>query len=132
MSTTIPSRLDESGEPGRAGVARQPALRPELAEEVKALLPDELIDELLAGARTEEEIAGRGGLLSQLTKRLVERALEVELPPTRFTPATPTSSGTGTPTRSPTSPTATVKTRAKARRFSRARPTAARHGRLRR
>ena len=94
MSTTIPSRLDESGEPGRAGVersepggrakrragaARSSGLRPELAEEVKALLPDELIDELLAGARTEEEITGRGGLLSQLTKRLVERALEVEL-----------------------------------------------------
>jgi len=94
VSTTIPSRLDESSEPGRAGVersepggrakrgagaARSPALRSELAEEVKALLPDELLDELLAGARTEEEIAGRGGLLSQLTKRLVERALEVEL-----------------------------------------------------
>jgi hypothetical protein len=46
---------------------------------VKALLPDGLIDELLAGARTEEEITGRGGLLSRLTKRLVERALEVEL-----------------------------------------------------
>jgi putative transposase len=42
-------------------------------------LPDELVDELLAGARTEEEIVGPGGLLSQLTKRLVERALEVEL-----------------------------------------------------
>jgi putative transposase len=38
-----------------------------------------LIDELLAGARTEEEIAGPGGLLAQLTKRLVERAMEVEL-----------------------------------------------------
>ena len=48
------------------------------AEEVKALLPDELIDELLAGARTEQEIAGPGGLLGQLTKRLVERAMEVE------------------------------------------------------
>ncbi len=34
---------------------------------------------MLAGARTEEQITGRGGLLSQLTKRLVERALEVEL-----------------------------------------------------
>jgi putative transposase len=56
-----------------------PAARPELAEEVKALLPDGLIDELLAGARTQEEIAGPGGLLSQLTKRLVERAMEVEL-----------------------------------------------------
>ena len=44
-----------------------------------AVCPDEVIDELLAGARTEEEIAGPGGLLSQLTKRLVERAMEVEL-----------------------------------------------------
>ena len=42
-------------------------------------LPDELVDELLAGARSEDEIVGPGGLLAQLTKRLVERALEVEL-----------------------------------------------------
>ena len=42
-------------------------------------IPDEVIDELLAGARTEEEIAGPGGLLAELTKRLVERAMEVEL-----------------------------------------------------
>jgi putative transposase len=42
-------------------------------------LCDEAIDELLAGARTEEEIVGPGGLLAQLTKRLVERAMEVEL-----------------------------------------------------
>ena len=42
-------------------------------------IADEVIDELLAGARTEEEIAGPGGLLAQLTKRLVERAMEVEL-----------------------------------------------------
>ena len=42
-------------------------------------IPDEVIDELLAGARTEEEIVGPGGLLAQLTKRLVERAMEVEL-----------------------------------------------------
>jgi transposase-like protein len=38
-----------------------------------------VVDELLAGAKTEEEIVGPGGLLSQLTKRLVERALGVEL-----------------------------------------------------
>ena len=38
-----------------------------------------MIDELLAGAWTEQEIAGPGGLLAQLTKRLVERAMEVEL-----------------------------------------------------
>ncbi|HLH65798.1 MAG TPA: transposase [Solirubrobacteraceae bacterium] len=42
-------------------------------------LSDEVIDQLLAGARTEEEIAGPGGLLAELTKRLIERALEVEL-----------------------------------------------------
>ena len=35
---------------------------------------------LLEGARTEEEIVGPGGLLAQLTKRLVERAPERELP----------------------------------------------------
>ncbi len=42
-------------------------------------IPDEVIDQLLAGAETEQEIAGPGGLLAQLTKRLVERAMEVEL-----------------------------------------------------
>jgi len=95
MSSTISSRLDEPvdpaesasaarSEPGgraqrRAGAARPPGPRPELVDEVRALLPDEVIDELLAGAGTEEAIAGPGGLLSQLTKRLVERAMEVEL-----------------------------------------------------
>jgi putative transposase len=93
MSTRIASRLDESADPSAGGVERsepggrakrgagggRSARRPELAEEVRALLPDEVIDELLAGARSEEEIIGPGGLLSQLTKRLVERALEVEL-----------------------------------------------------
>ena len=42
-------------------------------------LSDELIDELLAGARTPEEITGAGGLLQRLTKRLVERAMAAEL-----------------------------------------------------
>jgi putative transposase len=42
-------------------------------------ISDEVIDQLLAGARSEQEIAGPGGLLAQLTKRLVERAMEVEL-----------------------------------------------------
>jgi putative transposase len=42
-------------------------------------ISDEMIDELLAGASTEQEIAGAGGLLAELTKRLVERAMEVEL-----------------------------------------------------
>jgi hypothetical protein len=50
-----------------------------LSPGLREQLPDELVDELLAGARTEEEIVGPGGLLARLTKRLVERAMEVEL-----------------------------------------------------
>jgi putative transposase len=42
-------------------------------------ISDEVIDELLAGASTEEEIVGPGGLLAELTKRLVERAMDAEL-----------------------------------------------------
>ena len=50
-----------------------------MPDDIRRKLPDQVVDELLAGARTEEEIVGPGGLLSQLTKRLVERALEVEI-----------------------------------------------------
>jgi putative transposase len=50
-----------------------------LAGEVRDRLSDELIDELLAGARSEEEIVGPGGLLADLTRRLVERAMAGEL-----------------------------------------------------
>ena len=42
-------------------------------------ISNELLDELLAGASTEEELAGPGGVLANLTKRLVERAMGVEL-----------------------------------------------------
>jgi len=35
----------------------------ELPQEVRDRLSDEVIDELLAGARTEEEIVGPGGVL---------------------------------------------------------------------
>jgi putative transposase len=66
------------------GRAEQPAGGPPAAAagvpaEVRGLLSDELVDELLAGARTEQEIVGQGGVLAQLTKRLVERALQAEL-----------------------------------------------------
>ena len=50
-----------------------------MPDAVRRKLPDEVVDELLAGARTGEEIVGPGGLLSQLTRRLVERASEVEI-----------------------------------------------------
>jgi putative transposase len=81
---------------GGVPVAGPPSLSPDLVDEAvdraggrrrvrQALtmpsgrISDELIDELLAGASTEEQIAGSGGLLADLRKRLVERAMEVEL-----------------------------------------------------
>ena len=87
-----------AGQPRRGASGGGPRpLRPELVDEAveraagrrrvrQALqmpsdrrISDEVIDELLAGASSEEEIAGPGGLLAELTKRLVERAMEVEL-----------------------------------------------------
>ena len=65
---------EPSGEPAPA-----PGILERVPDDLRRQLPDDVVDELLAGARTEEEIVGPGGLLSQLTKRLVERALEVEL-----------------------------------------------------
>lgn len=40
---------------------------------------DELIDKLLKEHRTPDEVIGEGGLLAQLTKRLLERAMSAEL-----------------------------------------------------
>src|SRR6188472_3541038 len=91
------SRIDATEKGARAGVERsEPGGRAELSAgaprrapgsvpggelppALRDRLSDELIDELLAGARTEEEIVGPGGLLSDLTRRLVERALSAEL-----------------------------------------------------
>jgi putative transposase len=67
------------GEPLGETPATPSGILDNVPDDVRAKLPDDVVDELLAGARTEEEIVGPGGLLSQLTKRLVERALEVEL-----------------------------------------------------
>ena len=93
-------RREPVGRPERTGggapAAGPPSLSPELVDEVvdraggrrrvrqtlgvaSERISDEVIDELLAGASTEEEIAGPGGLLADLTKRLLERAMEVEL-----------------------------------------------------
>jgi putative transposase len=75
----------ERSEPGGRAQRAAGAARPrwealaELPPEVRDRLGDELIDELLAGARSEEEIVGPGGLLAELTRRLVERALAAEL-----------------------------------------------------
>jgi putative transposase len=66
-------------EPG--GRAERPAggASLELPPELREQLSDEVVDQLLAGARSEEEIVGPGGVLALLTKRLVERALSAEL-----------------------------------------------------
>ena len=42
-------------------------------------LSNELIDQLLTGYKKPKALIGENGLLKQLTKRLVERALEAEL-----------------------------------------------------
>ncbi len=77
MSSTITTRLDESQEPqdGSAGVSRsEPGGRAQrragsarlpdpVADRIKELLPDELSEQLMAGAASGEEITGRGGLL---------------------------------------------------------------------
>jgi hypothetical protein len=65
---------EQSGEP-----PPRPGILDRMPDEIRRKLPDSVGDELLGGASSEEEIVGPGGLLSQLTKRLVERALEVEL-----------------------------------------------------
>src|SRR5271156_1427380 len=41
--------------------------------------PKDLIDELLAGCKTPADIAGENGLLKQLTKAIIERAMQAEL-----------------------------------------------------
>jgi putative transposase len=51
----------------------------ELPEEVNERLLDRMLGALLAGKRSEREILGRDGLLGELTRRLVERALSEEL-----------------------------------------------------
>src|ERR1700681_347899 len=67
------------GSPPGESPAPPRSRRKRVSSGLREQLPDELIDELLAGARTEDEIVGPGGLLAGLTKRLVERAMEVEL-----------------------------------------------------
>ena len=79
VRASVSKRPGAGGEPLGETPAPPPGILERLPDEMREKLPDELVDELLAGARTEEEVVGPGGLLSQLTKRLVERAMEVEL-----------------------------------------------------
>src|SRR5256885_14618757 len=74
----VPNRVGAGEPPGEP--APSPGMLQAMGDDLRSKLPDELVDELLSGADSEEEIVGPGGLLARLTKRLVERAMEVELP----------------------------------------------------
>jgi putative transposase len=50
-----------------------------LPEELRERLLDGMIDELIAGRRGEREILGRDGVLGEITRRMVQRALSEEL-----------------------------------------------------
>ena len=50
-----------------------------MTEEVKRVVPKELSDSLLAGYKKPEDLIGENGLLKQLTKLLVEKALDAEM-----------------------------------------------------
>jgi len=53
--------------------------RDQLPEQLRERLLDGMVDELIAGKRGEAEILGSGGVLGELTRRMVERALSEEL-----------------------------------------------------
>jgi len=42
-------------------------------------ISDEMLDELIGDAKTEQDIFGKGGLIKSLSKRLIERMLESEM-----------------------------------------------------
>jgi putative transposase len=71
-----PSELVESTQRGerRRGLPGGPALG-----EPEPEISDQVLDALLAGAQTAQEIAGPDGVLAHLTRRLLNRALEAEL-----------------------------------------------------
>ena len=53
--------------------------RDELPDELRERLLDGMIDQLIAGKRGEREILGQEGVLGEITRRMVQRALEEEL-----------------------------------------------------
>jgi len=42
-------------------------------------ITDEMLDELIGSAKTQEDLFGSGGILKELSKRLMERMLEAEM-----------------------------------------------------
>ena len=54
-------------------------MTPKNTKNATGLLSDELVDRLLEGYTKPEDLVGEGGILKQLTARLVERVLDAEL-----------------------------------------------------
>ena len=88
MPTRTQSRIDQEESVSEERSDLQPAERREVFPGLPGgpdldggplELSDEVLDTLLGGARTAQEIAGPDGLLGQLTRRLLNRALEAEL-----------------------------------------------------
>ena len=50
-----------------------------MATDSKPTIPDDLIDQLLAGYSSPEDLTGKDGILKKVTARLVERALQGEM-----------------------------------------------------
>ena len=76
------TREDERTEVGLTGgeaAESRPKRRPRRKRTEEERKADEMMDDLLRNYKTPEEIMGEGGLLAQLTKKLLERAMAAEL-----------------------------------------------------
>jgi len=79
LSSCSSSSCEEPKTAERRGVLPGLPGGPGLGEPAELEISDEVLDALLAGASTPQQIAGPDGLLGQLTRRLLNRALEAEL-----------------------------------------------------
>lgn len=88
MPTRIHSRIDQEDVVCEERSDPRPVQRREVlpglpggrgVDEPEVEIGDEVLDALLGGARTADEIAGPEGVLAQITRRLINRALEAEL-----------------------------------------------------
>src|SRR5437764_12876355 len=80
LGRSVAGMTDEKREELIDGLLEQLSVgRDGLPDELRERLLDGMIDELIAGKRGEREILGQGGVLGEITRRMVQRALEEEL-----------------------------------------------------
>ena len=77
--TTREDERTEVGLTGGEAAEARPKRRPRRKRTEEERKADEMMDDLLRNYKTPEEIMGEGGLLAQLTKKLLERAMAAEL-----------------------------------------------------